>query len=352
MRERAYWRELLDALIEVRAERERMAQAIGVVDVTLSRWASGESSPKLRNALLLLRAVPDKYRDAFLTSMKENLPSLALHEQGPDEQVNHESGGHDDKWHIPFQLVHRILTTHATSFPYLASWAIVQQTLQHALLQLRASGCGLKITIFLCMPPKDNGMICSLREDISLGTAPWPEGMQKYARFMGAESLVGHTVVTTRFHQVPDLRVPPTFLPYSQQDEHEISAATSPIMRYGSVAGCVRFSSTQLGAFVGQEPSALLQAYTNLIALAYPDAHFYEVQRIQLQVMPPPHVQQPYLATFRTLVTALMRESVSTPFPVSREQAEKIAWQQIERLLLAHTMHDDLPSHNRERDFP
>jgi len=344
MRERAYWRELLDALIAVRADRERMAQAIGVIDVTLSRWASGESSPKPRNALLLLRVIPDEYREAFQTSLQQDLPSFTLNEQGPDEQVSHKPGGDDGTWQIPFQLVCRILTTHTTSFPHMVSWAIIQQTLQHALLQLRPKGSGLKITVFLCMPPKDDGAICSLREDLSLGTAPWSESLQQHAQLVGAESLVGHTVATTRFHQVSDLRVPPTFLPYDQQDEHEISAATCPIMRHGFVAGGVRFSSTHVGAFMEQGLSTLLQAYTNLIALAFPDGDFYEVWRIQLQVMPTLQVQQPYLASFRARVMALMRESVSSDCPLSRGQAEKIAWQQIETLLRAHTTHDDLPS--------
>jgi len=53
-----------------------------------------------------------------------------------------------------------------------------------------------------------------------------------------------------------------------------------------------------------------------------------------LRVMPPPDVQQRYFAGFRQRVVALMRESANTEHALTSTQAEQLAWQQFEALLL------------------
>jgi hypothetical protein len=338
MRKRVAWRELLDSVIQVRTERERIAAQIGVAPVTLTRWASGETSPRSQNLHHLVQAIPDQHRAAFQASIEEDLPSHSF-----DEPIRDES-----ELEIPFQLVSRILATRATDPPHQVSWVIFHQILQHVLLQLAPDRLGMKITIVECMPPKDDGTICSLREGIGLGTAPWRENVEEHGLFLGAETLAGHAVTTTRFCQVPDMRVNPTSLPYYRID-HEISSAACPIMWQGRVAGCVLFSSTQVAAFLAQELKVLLEAYANLIALALAEKDFYSVDLIRLHVMPPPDVQQQYLATFRQRVVTLMKESASTGQVLTSKQAEQQAWQQIETLLLDHCKHNNPSLCNTER---
>jgi len=334
MRERAYWRELFDAIIHVRGERERIAKAIGVVAVTLSRWASGESSPRPRYLSPLVQAIPDEHRSAFQTSIAQEFPSHHFNEP-MQEDLSDEPIQDHTRFSIPFQFVSRILATRATDAPHQVSWVMIQQILQHALLHLASDGQGLKITVILCRPPRDNGIICSLREKVALGTYPWRENVEEQVRFLGADTLVGYTVATARSHQVRDLTVNPTFLPYLR-DEHEISAAACPIMWHSHIAGCVLFSSTAVGTFESDALMVLLQAYTNLIALALAESDFYDVSLIQLRVMPTFKDQEQYLASFQRRVIALMKESVSSEYPLTRMKAEKIAWQQIETLLLAY----------------
>ena len=337
MRERVYWRELLDTIIHIRGERERIAKAIGVTTVTLSRWASGESSPRPRYLRPLVLAIPDEHKVAFQASIAQEFPFSHSDELIQEDLID-ESIQENVRFSLPFQFFNRILATRATDAPHQVSWVMMQQILQHALLHLATDGVGLKITIVLCMPPREDGIIYSLRETVALGTHPWHENVEEQARFLGADTLVGYTVTTARSHQVRDLRVDPTFLPYLR-DEHEISAAACPIMWHSHIAGCVLFSSTGVGTFEADELMNLLQVYTNLIALALAEADFYDVSLIQLRVMPTFKAQEQYLATFQSRVIALMKESLYTERPLSRMQAEKIAWQQIETLLLAYYSH-------------
>src|SRR5437764_6051477 len=108
MRKRAVWLELLDCLIQVRAERERIAAQVGVAPVTLTRWASGDVSPRLQNLYPLLQAIPDQHRVAFQTSIEEDLPSHSFDEPSRN----------DSELEIPFQLVSRILAIRATDPPH------------------------------------------------------------------------------------------------------------------------------------------------------------------------------------------------------------------------------------------
>src|SRR5579859_329844 len=98
MRKRAVWRELLDSVIQVRTERERIANQISVAPVTLTRWASGETSPRQQNLHPLVQAIPDQHRATFQASIEDDLPSHSF-----DEPIRD-----DAEPEIPFQLVSRI----------------------------------------------------------------------------------------------------------------------------------------------------------------------------------------------------------------------------------------------------
>ena len=43
------WRELLGTLTESPAEKQRVAEALGVNAFTVTRWVNGESEPRLHN---------------------------------------------------------------------------------------------------------------------------------------------------------------------------------------------------------------------------------------------------------------------------------------------------------------
>jgi hypothetical protein len=329
MRKRAQWRELLDSLIQTRSDRDRIATEMGINPVTLTRWASGDSTPRSHSLHLLLTALPVDCREQFQALIEQDLPFLSF-EQPFSDSFSHE---------IPFPFINTVMTTRATGTASNISWVIVHQVLQHALLQLDPLHLGLKITLVHCMPPTSDGKIHSLREGVGLGTAPWKESLEEHALFLGLETLVGYCVETLRYQEVPDLRAHTSyFLPYYQA-EYEVSAAACPILFLGQIAGCVLFSSTQPNYFGLEERNMLVQGYTNLISLAFREKDFYPPDLIELRIAPPPEEQQEHLMSFQPRVMKLMRESVGTSQYLSSAQAEQLAWQQIEAELLKLPFH-------------
>jgi transcriptional regulator with XRE-family HTH domain len=329
MRKRANWRELLDSIIQLRSDRERIAAEVGVSSVTLTRWASGDSMPRSQNLRLLLTAIPLDSREQFKALIEQDMPSLSL-EQPLSDSSNHE---------IPFSFINTVMTTRATGSASHVSWVIIHQVLQHALLQLDPHHLGMKITLALCMPPTSDGKIHSLREGGGLGTPPWEESFEEHALFLGAETLAGYSVMTVRYRQIPDLRADASLLPYYRA-EYEVSAAACPILFLGQIAGCVLFSSTQPDYFSLEERSVLIHGYTNLISLALREEDFYPLDLIELRIVPPPEKQQDHLMNFQSRVVKLMRASASnSQYLYSSAQAEQIAWQQIEAELLNIPFH-------------
>src|SRR5947209_2762105 len=59
------WRKLLEQLVKDPHERERIADEVGVTQVTLMRWVRGEGHPRLSNLRRLPDAVPATYACTF-----------------------------------------------------------------------------------------------------------------------------------------------------------------------------------------------------------------------------------------------------------------------------------------------
>jgi len=79
------WRELLGKLTENPAEKQRVAEALGVNAFTVTRWVTGESEPRLHN----LKRLPDvfpPYRALFSELIQADLaPNVALRTIPPFE---------------------------------------------------------------------------------------------------------------------------------------------------------------------------------------------------------------------------------------------------------------------------
>jgi hypothetical protein len=333
MQQQSSWRELLDTIIREPSECKRIAEAVGVVEVTVRRWASGQASPRSRFLRPLLQAIPDGHRQAFEASMKEAFSALALDRSGENKMVRQGPVYENTRFSIPSAFVRKILAIRASNVAHQASWVIIQQVLQQAVSHLSSSGLRIKITLVACMPVRENGRVCSLRQGCTLGTSPWSGYLEKHVQFVGAQTLCGQSVATERAQRVRDVRQDSHFLLHAH-DEHEVSAAACPLLWYGRVAGCVLFSSLVAGAFESEELMVLLQDYTNLIALAFTEGDFVEVESIQLRVLPTPADQQEHLASFHVRYTQLLSEAAQAGQALSSWRAEILAWQQIETLLL------------------
>lgn len=332
MLEPSSWRELLKQIITAHpAERERLAQSVGVSTASLMRWITGTAVPRPRNLAQLLRAIPPEYQEQFRALLNEEELALSAPavEELPAQGIEHD-------------FMMEVLDTRATTPAALHFWSISHLVLQQGLRLLDPERLGMAITVVRCMPPGRDGIIRSLRESVGMGTPPWEGDLDQKAMLLGAESLAGHVVSAGHPEAIQDLSVA-SLLP-AYQTEHEVSAMASPILYANQVAGCLLFSSTRKDYFLDPARLSLIAECTRLIALAFNPNEFYSMERIQLRMMPNLEVQRPSLARFRQRVQSLMAQFLAEGYSLNVVDAERMIWQQIEGELIDYSISypDDL----------
>jgi len=316
------WREYLQHMCSSPAERERLAQQLGIHPLTLQRWITGTSSPRLQNAEQLLRILPQEAHPSLNALFEHNSQATpVLQPTVPTE-------------YIESQFIHEVLHARETIADHLRYWTITRMVIQHALQAFNAEQVGMAITVVRCMPPWPDGAIHSLRESIGLGTPPWERDLEPHAIFLGIGSLAGYVTLTRRTQAIYDLRNETSLLP-AYLTEHEVSAIASPLLYANRVAGCLLGSSIRPGLFSSPTTTALFEHYAQLIALAFEAQEFYAVEQLHLQVMPSVQIQRRVLATFRRRVHDLMLRQ-----HLSNTEAEPLIWREIEQELIQRALEE------------
>jgi hypothetical protein len=342
MQEPPTWRDFLASIIQDSQERQRVANELGVNPVTLTRWVNKEATPRSQSLHRLLKAFPQHRKvllellavefEGFATETEE-----ALTDASPQE--------------IPREFYVRVLRTCATIPKELRFSSLCDLILQQALEQLDPQRLGLAVIIARCMPPSHEGKIRSLRESIGRGTPPWGSNLEQQAVLLGAESLAGHAVISGHLVVNQNLTDGQGLSP-GYRGVWEESAAAAPIMLEGNVAGCLLVSSTQPNYFLPFQQT-LIQDYAELSALAFRSEEFYEIQQIELGLVPLQEVQQAYLAVFRQRLTETVIQAARQQQPLTIIQAEQLVWQQFEEELLRLPRHVEsqqvIARHNAER---
>ncbi len=324
------WRELLSTCIVDTSERQRIAEFLGIAPITLTRWVSGESNPRLANLRKLLIALPDQ-RERLLILIHEEYPGFSTATQ--DESALSELAT------IPSEFYSRVLYTLTSTPKDILFQLLSDLILQQALKQLDPDRRGMAIIVASCMPPSRENRVRTLRERTGRGSPPWGDNLEQQAILLGAESLTGHAVMSLHLEVNQNLR-----------DEHnhaagyrgplEESAAAAPIKRCGGVAGSLLVSSTQPDYFVPVR-CMLVEQYAALLALAFDYEDFYDPQRIELGLVPSAQEQRPYFFRFQQRILQLMRESNREQHRMTYNQANQKVWQQIEEELLRASYHGD-----------
>jgi hypothetical protein len=204
--------------------------------------------------------------------------------------------------------------------------------LQQALKHLDPHRLGLAIIVARCLSPSREDNVRSLRESLGRGLPPWESDLEQHAILLGAESLAGNTVISARLIVNQNLKENSSLSP-GYHGVWEESAAAAPITLEGKIAGSLLVSSTQPDYFLPSRQT-LVQDYADLIALAFSPEDFYEPECIELGVMPPQRVQQPYLTGFRQRLVDTMLQAARKQQPITITQAEQLVWQDIEEKLL------------------
>ena len=325
--EQLTWRQFLGRIVRTPQERQKLADVLGINPVTLSRWISSRSKtateaekrPQPRPHLLrqLVDALPS-YRGQLIPLIQQEFPTFLV------EGVQANEAGE-----IPSNFYAKVLSTSAKLNGAVRYLTIFDLLLVHATQQLDPERLGLSVILVQCVPPlSPGGKVLSLHEQFRLGTPPWRPERQETNLFLGAESLAGHAVATGMPEVIDDVREYSGLLPVHHA-QHEVSVAAYPLQRAGRVAGCLLVASTQ-PRYYTRLRQELLQAYSDLALVAFSDAECYNLQQIELCMMPDAQIQGPHLFTFNKRVENLLRSGKMT----SRLEAEREVLKQLEAELI------------------
>jgi hypothetical protein len=315
------WRDLLGRIISNPQERQRLAEATGVTPITLVRWSTQKSTPRLDNLRPLLNGLTHS-REKMRALLAVDYPELAQ-ESSKAEEISTE---------IPSTFYSQILNTSTTSPPILRKVTISTLVLQQILGHLDPRQKGMAAIIMTCVPPSAGKKVHSIRTTYGRGNAPWESYLEQRITFLGAESQAGHAVRAGHPIIVQNRDEKNWFYPTHRVD-YEESIITLPLLLGGQTAGCLYIASTEKHYF-NQARIELLQAYVDLLIVAFEEDDFYHFEQIELELMPPYEAQQPFLIQFRQQVTQLMLQSAAQEEPLTRQEAELQIWKEIEEKLL------------------
>ena len=239
----------------------------------------------------------------------------------------------EDLAHVSTEFYLQILNDRATLIEIIRKRELLNRIIKQALIQLDPHELGMAITLALCMPPGKQGTIRSLRERMGQGTFPWNADLENLSIFLASESLAGYVAQTQLASSVEDVSKE-TLLP-AYQTEDEMSAAASPIMLEGKIAGCLLASSAEIGHFT-QQRLTLLSSFSDLVSLALDPGEFYPTDIIQLGVLRYKRAdeQRAILRRYPGLVQSKLIESYQTSHPLTYLEAEEIVWSELENQVL------------------
>jgi hypothetical protein len=320
------WRELLRVYIASPQERQRIANALGVRPITLTRWANGESLPRQRSLHQLIAAFPPSDRATFIVLLERDMPGfgagLVEELEEPAEMVD-----------IPVEFYRRVLQTRATVPWSLNRSSLCDLILQQALKHLDPHRLGLGISIARCLPPANDEPVRSLLVDMGRGSAPWESNMEGETMLLGAESLAAYAVISGYQVAIANLQEEGNRYPASLS-VWEQSSSAAPIAWEGRIAGALVVSSTQINYFTPQLQQ-LVSDYANLIALTFHPEQFYDPQHIRFGLFPSQQEQHAHITVrFRQLLLEILKRPGTSQQYIGVIQAEQLVWQQIEKELL------------------
>ncbi len=306
------WRDLVGSIMEDPQEKQRLSATLGVRPLTLERWVARKTDPHPNNIRQLLLALP-RYRDPLLKLIEAEFPGVGLQSDDGPREISASFYAH---------VLRDVVLTPEPRF-----WSISSTIFQQALFQLDPERLGLSLCVALCMPPRPNGKIQSLRVCFGQGTPPWRTDFSEQFLFFGRESIAGLAVSAGHRVVIPDIRANHTWSSYEQ--DHAQGAAAFPLVRAGHIAGCLLAYSAFPDSF-SPARLELLEGYAHLETLALVPQDFFDPKVIDLQSMPLPAHQQPVLNTFHLRVATLLREIAQREQVLSKHQAEMSVWQAIE----------------------
>lgn len=315
------WRELLGKVIADPQERQRIADALGVHPITLIRWSTNKSSPRQDNLRPLFEALP-QHRQLLTELIALEFPQFI------NESLSQESIAPT----IPSAFYAQVLNVHTTSPTRLRVSTMRLLILQQIIAHFDPHQEGLITIIAQCVPPKAGHKVRSMHMTYGRSTPKWGSAIENRILFFGAESQMGQALSTAQpvIVNTPEMR---EMLFPMHDSPFDTSSLAYPLLQADRIAGCLAVASIQPHYFT-QERLELLQEYAHLLALAFEPDEFYDLQDIELGIMPVPEQQQTHLMTFQKRVTQHLIQASQRNHVLSRPQAELLVWQELEEEFL------------------
>lgn len=314
------WRIFLEAVIADPTERQRIARMLGVNQISLIRWASGTSNPRLKHLYALLDALPnhrEKLIEMITTEFPEFRADVAVIEEMPQE--------------IPSHFYAKILEAYNQLTKNLQATTIRALVLQQMLSHLDARQEGVVIFACQCTRPCTNKKVRSLRIIDGRGNPPW-HAIDNNVRFFGLESQIGYAVQIKRPIVIHKHLIKKVWYPI-HYDKLPESIVAYPLMRANQIAGCLTLVSPKPQHF-SEIHMELIRRYVDLFMLSFEPADFYDFDQVMLGIMPSSEVQETILGQFNSRATQLIIEASNQNLPLRRPEAEKQLWPEIEQELL------------------
>jgi transcriptional regulator with XRE-family HTH domain len=315
------WRELLGQATRNTQEKHRLAREVGIKPITLKRWVSGESRPRVENIRRLARALPAGLSERFLSLVGAEFPSL-LQENAAQAQIVPE---------ISADLYAQVMQTYAQTPPSLAYNALYELIFSHALEHLDPEKRGMSLLLVGCVPAVEGQKVRCLRQLRGMGTPPWERDLSRKTLFLGSESVAGSVVMS--YHGALLSSREFTVVTPAHWTDYEQSAIASPILRQTRVAGALLASSVRPHYF-NRAHQSLLDLYAHLAVLLFRPEEFYEPAAIALGAMPAPVRQVALVENFEQRVSLVLEQTRQQGMVLTIQQARQCAWQDIAEELL------------------
>ena len=324
--EQPSWRDFLGQLIKDAKERQRIAKLVRVQPITLSRWASGTSKPREEHLSRLLQVLPSETSRDLLVALQKDFPMLVQASKCPSGIPRE----------IPSAFYDRVLNACATTSPSLYVQTMYDLILQQVVEHLDPDRRGMAVNVVRCVAPFKGGKVRSLREVGGIGTPPWQRDLRQHTHFLGAESLCGAAVMHRRLIVVHNRQVPHELFPVHWAS-HEQCAAAYPLLHQARVAGCLLVAGAHPYQLT-ETHLAVLQGYANLLALAFSPTDFFDLQDVELLLMPEYAVQAPYFEQFQQRVAQKLMQAATSSYSKTLHEVQEQVWQEIEAELLERVM--------------
>ena len=327
MQEQQTWRTLLGTLIKDSSEKQRVASELGVNPLSVTRWVEKKSTPRPESLHRLLDVFP-RQRQLLLSLIIEEFPEFSSLPMEGESLVEE----------IPSAFYNQVVSMILSLPQEQVVWSTCQLILQHALEQIDPHHQSVALLITQCVPPLAGKKVRSLQSSMGMGISPWGGNVQHQSILLGADTVPGQVIASGRPIIVQDFRDPRQI--GNESKSGIISSCTYPLMRADHVAGTFGAVSTLPDYFLPSR-QVLIQDYAKLISLAFPLNAFYNIQDIELQVMPFSTVQLPYIATLQKRIQELVREGMKHKEFLTYRDAEQRVWQQLEEELLHMALVED-----------